>query len=206
MVNLQAEEAVIKNYKFSFLIFLLAAVFASPVQGQDRGSIPEELLRPGWGEAPRYPSDMVIGELGQGRASAAAFNHASSVASALLSRQRGHSSLSNVNPAIIDSYLSALGRISPVSFRLGGGREEADGSVSFLIRYIGREYGMTGELYIRYITKQVVNENGETIAAGSWVFDDLLFEEARSREEENQDALQRAQNHRLNYMPYERFF
>lgn len=195
----------VKSLRYSIFIFIFF-ISAAFIQGQDRGSIPEELLRPGWGEAPRYPSDMVIGELGQGRAPAAAYNHANSVASALLSRQRGHSALSGISSSSLDKYLSALGRISPVSFRMGGGRVEADGGVSFLIRYIGRDYGITGELYVRYISRQVVNESGETVSAGSWSFDDLLLEEARSRGDEHQDSLQRAQNHRLNYMPYERFY
>jgi hypothetical protein len=189
------------------LFICLFFIFSIPfVQGQDRGSIPEELLRPGWGEAPRYPADMVIGDLGQGRASAAAYSYANSVASALLSRQRGHPSLSAVNPDLLDSYFYALRGVAPVTFRLGGGREEADGSISFLIRYIGREYGITGELYIRYITKQIQNEDGDIAQTGNWIFDDLLLEEAKSREEEQQEAQKRAEKRRLDYLPYERFF
>jgi hypothetical protein len=189
------------------LFICLFFIFSIPfVQGQDRGSIPEELLRPGWGEAPRYPADIVIGDLGQGRASAAAYSYANSIASALLSRQRGHPSLSAVNPDLLDSYIYALGRVTPVTFRLGGGREEADGAISFLIRYIGREYGITGELYIRYVTRNVQNEDGEMTQTGNWIFDDLLFEEAKSREVEQQESQQRANKRRLDYLPYERFF
>jgi hypothetical protein len=183
------------------LFFVFSAFIAF---GQDRGSIPEELLRPKWGESPRYPADLVIGDLGQGRASAAAYSYANSLASALLSRQRGHPSLATVNPVLLDSYFYALGRVAPVSFRLGGGREEADGAISFLIRYIGRDYGITGELYIRYRTRQTQSDDEEV--TGNWVFDDLLFEEAKSREEELRESTRRADKHRLNYLPYERFF
>ena len=185
------------------LIFIFSLPF---VQGPDRGSIPEELLRPGWGEAPRYPADIVIGDLGQGRASSAAYSYANSVASAILSRQRGHSSLSAVNPDLLDSYFYALRDVAPVTFRLGGGREEADGAISFLIRYIGRDYGITGELYIRYITRQSQGEDGEVTQTGNWIFDDLLLEEAKSREQEQQESTQRVNKRRLDYLPYERFF
>jgi hypothetical protein len=178
----------------------------SIAQGQDRGSIPEELLRPRWSASPRYPADIVIGDLGQGSASYAAYSYANSIASALLSRQRGHPSLASVNPDLLNNYFYKLGGIAPVSFRLGGGREEADGAISFLIRYIGKDYGITGELYIRYRTRQIQGEDGEITQTGNWVFDDLLFEEAKSREEEMQEALRRAEKHRLNYLPYERFF
>jgi hypothetical protein len=34
----------------------------------------------------------------------------------------------------------------------------------------------------------------------------LFFEEAKSREEEMLEAMQRSDKHKLNYLPYERFF
>jgi len=188
------------------LICLLFLFTVSAVSAQDRGSIPEELLRPSWGESPRYPADTVIGELGRGRASDAAYLFANSVASALMSRQRANPFFASVSPALMDSYLNPLGRVVPQSFRLGGGREEADGAVSFLVRYIGRDFGVTGELYVRYVTRQVHNDDGETTQTGSWVFEELLFEEVKSREEERRESVQRAEKHRLNYTPYERFF
>jgi hypothetical protein len=195
-----------KNMRL-FICICLFFVFSAPnTQGQDRGSIPEELLRPRWNVSPHYPADIVIGDLGQGKASDAAYSYANSIASAILSRQRGHPSLASVNPDLLDSYFYALGRVAPVSFRLGGGREEADGAISFLIRYIGRDYGITGELYIRYRTRQIQGEDGEITQTGNWVFDDLLFEEAKSHEQEFQESMQRAEKHRLNYLPYERFF
>jgi hypothetical protein len=192
------------NFKFFIGLCLFFIFSGFVIQGQDRGSIPEELLRPKWGESPRYPADLVIGDLGQGRASAAAYSYANSLASALLSRQRGHSSLATVNPVLLDSYLSTLRNVAPVSFRLGGGREEADRAISFLIRYIRRDYGITGELYVRYRTRQV--QSGDEEETGNWVFDDLLFEEAKSRDEELRESMERAEKRRLNYLPYERFF
>jgi hypothetical protein len=195
-----------KNKRFFTFICVFFIISVSISYGQDRRSIPEELLRPGWGESPRYPSDVVIGDLGQGRASSAAYSQANSIASALLSRQRGHPSFAALNPDLLDSYFFTLGRASPYTYRLGGGKEEADGAFSFLIRYIGRDFGVTGELYVRYITKQVQGEDGGTAQAGSWILDDLLLEEVKSRESEQREAVNRAEKRRLDYLPYERFY
>jgi len=189
---------------FSFVYFFLClAVFS---QAQDllyRGSIPEELLRPKQGEAPHFPVDMVIGELGQGKASDAAYSFAKSIASGLISANMEHPGLAGINAALRENFLTVLEEISPRSYRLGGGREEPDGAVSFMIRLLGKEKGITGELFIRYVTRQIKqdNEDGETKTAGSWKFEDLILEEAKSREEEQHDSLQR-----FDFSPYERFF
>lgn len=187
----------------SICLFFLITVFAI-AQEQDylyRGSIPEDLLRPGLGESPRYPLDTVIGELGRGEASAAAFSFANYVAAGLLSGRVEHPALVSVNLSVRNSYISAIERIAPRSFRLGGGREAVDGAVSFLIRFIGSEYGITGEMYIRYVTRQVQMNDENVSQAGSWVFEELLLEEAKSRDDEQQSAL-----HRLDYLSYEKFF
>jgi len=162
-----------------------------PAYGQGRGSIPEILLRPSWGETSRYPVDIVIGELGQGRAPSAAYLYANSVAAGLLSGQKNHPALVSVNPALRENLLNSLGRIAPRTFRLGGGRREPDGAVSFLVRFIGRDYGITGELYIK-------EDAPET---GSWIFDELLLEEAKRLDDAVQETVDR-----LDILPYERFF
>jgi hypothetical protein len=164
------------------------------------GLIPEELLRPGRGEAPRYPIDTVIGELGQGKASATAYAYANTVLSALFTGRIDHPAFSSLGASVQTSYMSALDAIGPRSYRVGGGREEPDGAVSFMVRFIGREYGITGELFIRYVTRQIeVGEGSETI--GSWVFEELILEEAKDLESERQEAV-----NRYDFSPYERFF
>ena len=174
------------------------------IYGQTRGTIPEELLRPNRGEGSRYPVDTVIGELGQGRAPSAAYSYAVSVAEGFLSGQVTNQALASVNPDLRESYLYTLGKIAPRSFRLGGGREEIDGAVSFLVRFIGREYGITGELYVRYVTRQVHDDDGEVTVTGSWVFEEMLLEEAKSRDTEREESSQLRQ--RMDMLPYERFF
>jgi hypothetical protein len=190
-----------KHIFFKISLILLITVFSQAQENISRGSIPEELLRPSRGEAPRYPIDTVIGELGQGRASQGAYTFANSISAGLLSGQIGHPALVSINPILREKYLYSLAGIAPRSFRLGGGREEADGAVSFLVRFIGREYGITGELYIRYVTRQVETAGGEVTQLGSWQFDELILEDAKSRNQEMQEPLQL-----LNFLPYERFF
>jgi hypothetical protein len=115
-----------------------------------RGSIPEALLRPQRGEAPRYPVDTVIGPLGRGESSAEAYLFARKVSAALTAGNRNDPSLSGMNSVSLEAFVSELSGISPQAYRLGGGREEPDGAVSFMVRFLGRDMGITGELYIRF--------------------------------------------------------
>ncbi|MDR2305006.1 MAG: hypothetical protein LBE10_10515 [Treponema sp.] len=112
-------------------------------------TIPPELWRPSRGESPRFPIDTVIGELGRGEVSEEAYNFARGVAEALMTARSSDSSLSGMSQAELDGFFEAIREVGPESFRLGSGRLEPDGAVSFLLRFIGREKGITGELYIR---------------------------------------------------------
>jgi len=166
-----------------------------------RGSIPEELLRPKRGEAPRYPIDIVIGEMGKGTASDAAFSFANYISAAFLSGNKDNSALASIDSGLRENLLYSLDVITPLSYRLGGGREEADGAISFLVRFIGKDQGITGELYIRYVTKQIEGDDGEVTTTGRWVFEELLLEEARDRNVEQKESIYRA-----DFYPYERFY
>ena len=168
---------------------------------QDRnskGSIPEALWRPSKGEAPRYPIDTVIGELGKGRATDAAYNFAISVCEGLLSGDMKHTSLATINAASRESYLSTIEIIGPIGYRIGGGREESDGAFSFLVRFFGREHGVSGEMYIRYRTR-TDQQTGRAVSA--WIFEELLLDEVKERVKEQQESI-----YRNDFNPYERFF
>jgi hypothetical protein len=131
---------------------ILLSVSQDTTAGEEepgRTSIPEELLRPQRGEAPRYPVDTVIGPLGQGEVSGEAYLFARKVSAALTAGNQNDSSLEGMNSVSLEAFLSALSGIDPRVYRLGSGREEPDGAVSFLVRFLGRERGITGELYIR---------------------------------------------------------
>jgi hypothetical protein len=220
-----------RNFAF-FCFFLCLSVLSSAQDQPYRGSIPEELLRPKRGEEARFPVDTVIGELGQGEAPSAAYSYAKTIAAGLISANKEHPGLAGISAALKEEYFSVLEEVYPRSYRLGGGREEADGAISFMIRLIGKDSGVTGELFVRYVTRQVVVENKEAEnkevvnkeavnketenneeeneeeiivkevkTVGSWRFDDLILEEAKSREDEERDSLQR-----FDFSPYERFF
>jgi hypothetical protein len=144
-------------FRFLLILGLLfpAGVFSQvPVDGEtdsglSRGSIPEDLLRPQRGESPRYPIDMVIGSLGRGDAPEEAYRFSRTIMAALVRGEMSDSSLSAINSVVREDFLSQISAIKPLAFRMGSGREEIDGAVSFLIRFIGRDQAITGELYIR---------------------------------------------------------
>ncbi|GHV91319.1 hypothetical protein AGMMS50268_18220 [Spirochaetia bacterium] len=176
-------------------------VFAQDGTTQSRGTIPEDLMRPQRGEAARYPSDTVIGVLGQGEASGDAYRFARDVLSAFVAESRGAKVLSAMDSASLDILFSSLGRIKPLKFRLGGGREEADGGISFLVRFMGREQGIAGELYIRR-GNPASGPDGGAGAEGEappWQFDDLILEIPLSLDE-------RQEGPSFDLPPYERFF
>jgi hypothetical protein len=172
--------------------FILAGSLLFPVSGGAQeagfgaGTVPDALRIPQRGEAPRYPQDVVIGELGRGRAPEESYRQARLYTEALLSGDREAAPLSGVDKALVDRLFEELEPIEPRQFRLGGGREEDDGAVSFLVRFLGREKGKTGELFLLW--------EDET-----WLLDDLLLEEA-------QDLAEEREAYRFDFSPYERFF
>jgi hypothetical protein len=225
-------------------LFLLCIVTIFPQDGlAQRGSIPEELLRPRRDEAPRYPIDTVIGSLGRGQAPQEAYDIAKNAAAAFLAGNMDASVFSPVSKVFVESCMSMLNAINPQFYRMGSGREEPDGSVSFLVRFVGREQGITGELFIRLEERRPdfqpaepqpaepqpaavetdteangeaePNEENDSVEQAVeppppvqivpvqkiWLFEDLILEEARSREEENMDD-----RHQFDFSPYERIF
>jgi hypothetical protein len=220
----------IKNAAFVLLfVFLTGIAFSQTDELLQRGSIPEELLRPHRGESPRYPIDIVIGPIGQGAASPEAYGFARRVAAALLLGNMSAPVLSSANKVFLERSISALNAVNPRYFRLGSGREEPDGSFSFLVRFAGRDRGITGELFIRF-EERVTNQppppkppESEPVTAGEgettdeeeteqapayvpiiekrWIFEDLILEPPLSREEEIIENRQR-----YDFSPYERFF
>jgi hypothetical protein len=228
-------------------LFLLCTITIFPQDEMaQRSSIPEELLRPRRDEAPRYPIDTVIGTLGRGQAPREAYNLAKNAAAAFLAGNMNASVFSPVSKVFVESCMSMLNTINPQFYRLGSGREEPDGSVSFLVRFVGREQSITGELFVRFeewrpapppppepppVTDETeAMSETDTASDGEdesneeddsaeqivqpppppvqdvpvqkiWLFEDLILEEARSREEENKDD-----RHRFDFSPYERIF
>jgi len=149
---------------------------------------PDLLRRPERGEAPRYPKDLVIGDLGQGEASEEAYLYARNILTAIAAGRRDASVLANSGFSFSESIFDNVRSIRPRDSRLGGGRNEPDGCVSFLFRIIGQQESITGELFIR---------QAET--SGRWLLDDLILEGKRTLSDIRD-------SYRYNFSPYERFY
>jgi hypothetical protein len=185
----------------ALLLFLVAAVPDSGAQEESprAESIPPSLWQPQRGESPRYPRDLVIGSLARGDVSDGARLFASQVLAALVAGNRDAASLSRLGPVGRNEMISAVAAVEPRRYRIGEGREEADGSYSFLVRFLGRELGVAGELYIRYEAAPAADSAaGPSGAGGVWFLDDLLLEEQRPLGEAGEDT--------YDLPPYERLF
>jgi len=143
----------------SVFFFFGLALFA---QNENRGvsgtsAMPLELLRPRYGEDPRFPKDYVIGELGRGDATEQTYQFARKIVASLVAGD------GRVDEIVFPEQkrLAALDRLSGLgvrSWRVGGGRSEGDGGYSFLVRFLGRERSVTGELYLQWQTPIVIDE------------------------------------------------
>ena len=203
---------------------LLGLCFFSPegiCQEIQTRTIPSALLRPERGESPRYPRDLVIGDLGIGSASAEAYQFAKTILSALIAGAADAPVLAGTGSVITEGLIETIRSIEPRNYRLGGGRTEADGSASFLLRFIGPSESITGELFLRQekVRAAAVNhDDGEDVDdveaeavvveaevvvievnTAKWVLDGLILEEAISLREIRD-------SYRYDFTPYERFF
>jgi len=144
------------------LFFGLALGLAVFAQNENRGvsgtsALPLELLRPRYGEDPRFPKDYVIGELGRGGATEETYQIARKIVASLAAGD------GNVDEIVFPEQKrrAALNRLDGLgvrSWRVGGGRSEGDGGYSFLVRFLGRERSVTGELYLQWQTPIVIDE------------------------------------------------
>jgi len=151
-------------------------------------TIPDALRTPRHGEAPRLPRDMVIGSLGQGSAPEEVYLFANDVLSALLRNSRTAPAVGGSLRVLSQELFEEIAAFQPRSYRIGGGRTEADGSVSFIVRFISREESLSGELFLRQVDE-----------TSNWFVDDLIFENARPLSEIRD-------TYRFDFSPYERFF
>ena len=154
-------------------------------------TIPNMLRRPDRGESPRLPRDLVIGELGRGEAPGDAYTLAINTLSAMIRGNRDARIFEN--SAITNSNFEEIAGIRARSYRIGGGRFEADGSVSFLVRFIGSEETIIGEMFLRQA------EELDDDTPGIWLVDDLILEDKIPLREIRD-------SYRFDFSPYERFF
>ena len=199
-------------------ILLGLCLFVAEVSGQEKENsnerqketIPNILRRPEkGGEAPRFPQDLVIGEIGKGEATDEAWLFAHNLLSALAAGKTDGPAPEGTGNIITESLREEINSIEPRTYRLGSGRVEADGCISFLIRFIGSNESITGELFIRREGKQNSQAAGSSQNAdlpgakdsqeSRWLLDDLILEEKRSLAEIRD-------SYRFDFSPYERFY
>jgi len=179
------------------LLLLSLGVFAQEEDsgwGKQDSTIPETLRRPDKSEALRYPKDLVIGDLGQGESPLEAYLFARELLSALVIGNRESPIISQNSFILNESMLDELKSIMPRNFHIGGGRIETDGSVSFMLRFLGSEDSISGELYLRRAESQTEIPENE-----KWILDDIVLEEKRAMTEIKD-------SYRYDFSPYERFF
>lgn len=162
--------------------------------------VPEQIRRPQYGEALRFPEDSIVGILGKGEAPADSYHFVQETLKILLQEKSeqtapedqnvgntaGQTVLSNLPPEESERIISILQELNPEKIRIGGGREEIDGSVSFLLRFMGSGSWSGGEIYVKQ------NED-------VWSVEDLFLDEPR----EGYDS---KNQYRFDFSPYERFF
>ncbi|MDR2397390.1 MAG: hypothetical protein LBD74_01365 [Spirochaetaceae bacterium] len=149
-------------------------------------SVPEALRRPQRGEAPRYPQDTIIGPLGRGEAQESAYAFAVEALKALVRNTQNTAVVQGLDGEKAAEYQEVLQGIKAHTFRIGSGRKEADGSTSFVVRFVGRDQWISGELYL-YVEE------------GAWKVEELILEEAQDTKEGNDP-------YPVDYAPYERLF
>jgi hypothetical protein len=185
-----------KSKKYLLFLPLVALFLSADVD------VPDNLRKPQKGESPRYPKDVIIGELGRGEASEEAYAFAKSILNGVLRGEKAADS------GVVDVIKS----VAPQKFRIAGGREEDEGNTSFIFRFIGREKWVVGEIYVRFESPSAVastdvdteqtdssitEESSED--AGGWKLDDIILDEVRA-------VGQNVQTYAYDFSPYERFF
>ncbi|MDR3356233.1 MAG: hypothetical protein LBO04_03495 [Spirochaetaceae bacterium] len=170
-----------------FLLLAANPVFAqSGETSPSNGVVPEALMRPGRETEWVYPVDAVIGQLGGGEASIAANAYARAVLRDLMRQNDKAESLQVLGPGLLGEAMTKVSEVGPRKVRTGGGRDEPDGSVSFLFRFIGSEKELSGELYIRE-------------DSGAWKLEDIIFEDPQNLSV-GSDSVNSP------FTPYERFY
>ncbi|MDR2049534.1 MAG: hypothetical protein LBP69_08780 [Treponema sp.] len=191
------------GYKILVLSLVVSVSFTLFAQDEGSFTLPAEIHRPQYGEVPRFPEDYWIGELGRGGAGEEAYQFARRFIEDLAGGN------SEQTPKHIKDSFESLEGFEIRNVRIGGGRVEADGSVSFLVRFLGREEAVTGELFLRQREQnpedkeqnpedgEQDSEDGETSV---WYPDDLILDQRRPLGEN----LYGPGN--VDLTPYERFF
>jgi hypothetical protein len=112
-----------------------------------QSSVRPDISVPIGSETPRLPRDYLIGPLGAGNGKSDAYREALRIATELSAGKSIRPFIaknSSVDERELLDRLSALGQAPSV--RVGSPAEEAEGGVSYLVRFLGRDASFSGEL------------------------------------------------------------
>jgi hypothetical protein len=140
---------------------------------------------------------LVIGELGRGEAPQGAYGFARNLLNALSRGNKDAPVVADSLSVLDESVFEEISSLKPRTYRIGGGRTEPDGSVSFLVRFLGTEESIAGELFVRQAEQSGPGTPAEREAA--WFLDDLILEERRA-------LVDIKDSYRYDFSPYERFY
>ncbi|MHC6202871.1 hypothetical protein ACYULU_06720 [Breznakiellaceae bacterium SP9] len=175
------------------LIFPAGLVCAQSTESNNEswtGTVPAGIRQPQLGGIALYPKDLIIGELGKGEAPNEAYAAARTFLAALV-KGTNTATEGSLDEKAFAALLEKLEPLGAVKYRIGGGQTEADGGISFLVRFVGRTQWISGELYLTLVEEQA--------AAGVWHIDDLVLEPIK-------DILTTNKQYPYDFAPYERFF
>jgi len=137
---------------------------------EGKAKVQADISVPGASEEARYPHDFAIGSLEAGPVPDAAYRFALSAGKRLLSGN--YEQLGPLPEEDARAVERILAELKPREFRLGGGRSGEDGSVSFLVRFLGDGESSAGEVYL--------NQD-----QGVWSLQDMLLDAAASDRSED---------------------
>jgi hypothetical protein len=155
------------NHIYRRGVFLAAVLLSASLGFSQEGgsvSIPESIRRPSRADTSQRPYDMVIGELGRGELSAEHLRYGESVLRALLQGREQSPLFQTLNEGAAREIIENITQIRAQKFRIGGGKEVADGAYSFLFRFIGANGQAGGAIYF------IRGETGFTL-------DDIVLDE-----------------------------
>jgi hypothetical protein len=137
-----------KDYRRgAFFAAVLLSASAGFTQEGGSVSIPEVIRRPLRVDTPQRPFDIVIGELGRGELSAEHLRYGEGVLRALMQGREQSPLFETLPEGAAREIIERIALIRAHKFRIGGGKEVADGAYSFLFRFIGPDGQAGGAIY-----------------------------------------------------------
>jgi hypothetical protein len=112
----------------------------------------------------RLPQDFVIGKIGDEGIEPNAYRFAVDFLSSVAKSEEVAQSYTDRGLQEAKAIGPLLAPLLPVSIRVGSGTAEGEGGVSFLVRFVGKERSVSGELHL-------------VRSSSTWLVDELILDE-----------------------------